>query len=183
MVRAVGDEHVTPVVDGDAVRRVERRLGGPRATAYGLIAGAVAMAAADTRPQERGPGDAGATDGLALGVAQASALMPGVSRNGATLTAAVGQLPFNFQIGDDVKKIELLPPSTPEGELVVFAGGCAGAPIASLPLAPAIARQDVTVLPAVKLQPRAGGPSDLCFRFTQRTVDPMWAVQWIEVRP
>ena len=46
------------------------------------------MLAADTRPQERGPGDAGAVDGLALGVAQATALIPGVSRNGATLTAA-----------------------------------------------------------------------------------------------
>jgi hexosaminidase len=101
---------------------------------------------------------------------------------GATLTAAVGQLPFNFQIGDDVKKIELLPPATPEGELDVFAGGCQGSPFASLPLAPAVARQDVTVLPPVELQPRGGGPSDLCFRFTQSKIDPMWAVQWIEVR-
>ncbi len=102
---------------------------------------------------------------------------------GATLTAAVGQVPFNFQIGDDVKKIELLPPVTPEGELEVFANGCSGSPIASLPLAPAVARQDVTVLPPVRLEPRAGGPADLCFRFTQRSVDPMWAIQWIEVRP
>ena len=101
---------------------------------------------------------------------------------GATLRAAVGQLPFNFQIGDDVKKIELLPPSTPEGELEVFAGGCAGPRIASLPLAPAAAQPGVTVLPEVALEPRAGGPQDLCFRFTQRTVDPMWAVQWIEIR-
>jgi undecaprenyl-diphosphatase len=46
------------------------------------------MVAADRRPQRRGPGDAGAVDGLALGVAQAAALIPGVSRNGATLTAA-----------------------------------------------------------------------------------------------
>src|SRR5262249_23622025 len=101
---------------------------------------------------------------------------------GATLVAAVGQLPFNFQIGDDVKKIALLPPATPEGELEVFAGGCDGSPIASLPLAPAAQRQDVTVLPQVKLEPRAGGPWDLCFRFTQSKLDPMWAVQWIEVR-
>jgi undecaprenyl-diphosphatase len=32
--------------------------------------------------------DAGPRDGLALGIAQAAALIPGVSRNGATLTAA-----------------------------------------------------------------------------------------------
>jgi undecaprenyl-diphosphatase len=69
-------------------RPIERRLGGPRATAFGLLAGAAAMLAADTRPQRRGRGDAGAADGLALGVAQAAALAPGVSRNGVTLAAA-----------------------------------------------------------------------------------------------
>lgn len=69
-------------------RPIERRLGGPRATAYGLLAGAAAMLAADTRPQLRGRGEAGAADGLALGVAQAAALAPGVSRNGITLAAA-----------------------------------------------------------------------------------------------
>lgn len=69
-------------------RPIERRLGGPRATAYGLLAGAVAMLAGDTRPQLRGRGEAGAADGLALGVAQAAALAPGVSRNGITLAAA-----------------------------------------------------------------------------------------------
>jgi undecaprenyl-diphosphatase len=69
-------------------RQIERRLGGPRATAVGLLAGAAAMALADTRPQLRGRGEAGAADGLALGLAQATALAPGVSRNGATLAAA-----------------------------------------------------------------------------------------------
>jgi undecaprenyl-diphosphatase len=69
-------------------RPIERRLGGPRTTAYGLLAGAGAMLAADRRPQRRGRGDATAVDGLALGVAQAAALAPGVSRNGVTLAAA-----------------------------------------------------------------------------------------------
>jgi len=69
-------------------RPIERRLGGPRATAYGLLAGAGAMLLADTRPQRRGRGEATAADGLALGVAQAAALAPGVSRNGVTLAAA-----------------------------------------------------------------------------------------------
>jgi undecaprenyl-diphosphatase len=69
-------------------RPIERRLGGPRATAWGLLAGAAAMLAADARPQLRGRGEAGAADGLALGVAQAAALAPGVSRNGITLAAA-----------------------------------------------------------------------------------------------
>ncbi len=69
-------------------RQIEQRLGGPRATALGLLAGAAAMAVADSRPQLRGRGEAGAADGLALGLAQAAALAPGVSRNGATLAAA-----------------------------------------------------------------------------------------------
>jgi undecaprenyl-diphosphatase len=69
-------------------RPIERRLGGPRATAYGLLAGAAAMLAGDTRPQRRGRGEATAIDGLALGMAQAAALAPGVSRNGITLAAA-----------------------------------------------------------------------------------------------
>ena len=69
-------------------RSIERRLGGPRSTAIGLLAGSAAMVAADTRPQSRGRGEALPADGLALGVAQATALAPGVSRNGATLAAA-----------------------------------------------------------------------------------------------
>ena len=69
-------------------RPIERRLGGPRATAYGLLAGAAAMFLADRRPQQRGRGDATPGDGLALGIAQAAALAPGVSRNGVTLAAA-----------------------------------------------------------------------------------------------
>lgn len=69
-------------------RPIERRLGGPKATALGLLAGAAAMLLADRRPQQRGQGEATAADGLALGVAQAAALAPGVSRNGVTLAAA-----------------------------------------------------------------------------------------------
>jgi undecaprenyl-diphosphatase len=78
-----------PAICGLALERpIERRLGGPLFTAVGLLAGAVAMVAADRRPQVRARGDATALDGLALGIAQATALAPGVSRNGATLTAA-----------------------------------------------------------------------------------------------
>lgn len=80
---------VPPAVVGYKLERpIERRLGGPRATAYGLLAGAAAMIVADRRPQLRGRGEARAADGLALGLAQAAALAPGVSRNGITLAAA-----------------------------------------------------------------------------------------------
>lgn len=78
-----------PALCGVAFERmIERRLGGPLPTAIGLLAGAAAMVVADRRPQRRARGDATPADGLALGLAQAAALVPGVSRNGATLTAA-----------------------------------------------------------------------------------------------
>ncbi len=54
----------------------------------GLLAGGIAMALADRGTGTRTREDATLADALALGVAQACALVPGVSRNGATLTAA-----------------------------------------------------------------------------------------------
>jgi len=78
-----------PALAGYVLERpIERRLGGPRSIAAGLVAGALAMALADRRAGERAAEDAHAGDGLALGLAQAAALIPGVSRNGATLAAA-----------------------------------------------------------------------------------------------
>jgi undecaprenyl-diphosphatase len=79
-----------PAIAGYALGgAIERRLGGPRSIAGSLIVGAAAMAVADTwGKDDRRFEDARARDGLALGLAQAAALIPGVSRNGATLTAA-----------------------------------------------------------------------------------------------
>lgn len=80
---------IPPAIAGYALeRQIERRLGGPGTTAGALVVGAIAMAIADRRPQERGPGDAGPWDGLALGLGQAAALVPGISRSGATMAAA-----------------------------------------------------------------------------------------------
>ncbi len=79
-----------PAVVGYVLERpIEQRLGTPGTVALGLVAGAAAMALADARGNgSRRREQAGATDALCLGVAQACALMPGVSRNGATLAAA-----------------------------------------------------------------------------------------------
>lgn len=80
-----------PVAVGLALRGpIERSLGRPLPIAGGLAAGALAMALADARAPAGGRrcAHAGPADGLALGAAQALALAPGVSRCGATLTAA-----------------------------------------------------------------------------------------------
>jgi undecaprenyl-diphosphatase len=69
-------------------QRLERRPAGPGTIAAGLALGGAAMAWADARPMTRGLAACGPRDGLALGLAQALALLPGVSRNGAALTAA-----------------------------------------------------------------------------------------------
>jgi undecaprenyl-diphosphatase len=76
-----------PALAGLAFERViEERLGTPRSIAAGLVLGAIAMVVADRVPARRDAADA--VDGLWLGAAQALALIPGVSRSGATLTAA-----------------------------------------------------------------------------------------------
>jgi undecaprenyl-diphosphatase len=78
---------VPPALAGLAFERVvEERLGTPPTVAFGLVAGAVAMVWTDRAPAtRRSPSVA---DGLVLGIAQALALIPGVSRSGATRAAA-----------------------------------------------------------------------------------------------
>jgi undecaprenyl-diphosphatase len=65
----------------------EKRFG-PSLMPAGLVAGGVALAAADRSSGTRAASDARLTDGLWFGVAQACALVPGVSRSGAVLAAA-----------------------------------------------------------------------------------------------
>jgi undecaprenyl-diphosphatase len=78
---------VPPALAGLAFERfVEERLGTPPTVAAGLVAGSVAMVLADRTPARRT--EPGLADGLVLGAAQALALIPGVSRSGATRAAA-----------------------------------------------------------------------------------------------
>ena len=66
---------------------IAEHLGEPWQIAILLAAFALLLWWADRRPQERRPPDLGLGEGLAIGVAQALALMPGVSRSGVTITA------------------------------------------------------------------------------------------------
>ncbi len=65
---------------------IERRLGGPVSVGVAQIAAGAALLLADRRPAAREAATAG--DQLAVGLAQAVALIPGVSRSGGALTAA-----------------------------------------------------------------------------------------------
>jgi undecaprenyl-diphosphatase len=72
--------------------QVERHLGTPATIAAGLLAGSAAMSAAEVQAKNGCSGrriaSSSPRDGLALGIAQALALIPGVSRSGATFAAA-----------------------------------------------------------------------------------------------
>jgi hexosaminidase len=97
-----------------------------------------------------------------------------------SIAATVGQFPFNFQIGKDRDAIHLRPPQGPDGELEVRVDGCEGERIVVLPLGPTAGNAGVTRLPAAAIAPRAGR-HDLCFTFTGRGIDPMWAIDSIEL--
>ncbi len=97
------------------------------------------------------------------------------------LQAAVGQVPFNYQLGKDKDAIRLAAPQTPAGELEVHVDSCAGERIAVLSLGPASGHYAITKLPAVRL-PRTAGRHDLCLQFTQQALDPMWALDWVQLR-
>ena len=96
------------------------------------------------------------------------------------IAVSVGQVPFNFQIGDDVKKIRFPAATTPEGELEVRAGSCTGEVVARLPLAPATISHEVTALPPAPLAPRKGR-EDLCLRFAQPRLDPLWVIESVRL--
>lgn len=69
-------------------RAIEQRLGSARSVALAQLCAGLALGLADLGRAERGYRDAGEVDHLLIGCGQAVALVPGVSRNGATLTAA-----------------------------------------------------------------------------------------------
>ena len=100
-----------------------------------------------------------------------------------SISAAVGQLPFNFEIGDMINDVVVHPPDTPEGEMTVRLGSCDGPVVATLPLAPAVNNQAVTLLPEAELKLPNGSSSraDLCISFNRPGIDPFWNIDWIQI--
>ena len=99
---------------------------------------------------------------------------------GPRIIASVAPLPFNYELGADVATIPVGNTRRPEGELEIHADTCDSAAIATLSLAPAAASHALTTLPAQRLPPLAGR-HDLCLRFARPRLDPMWALNWIEI--
>lgn len=95
------------------------------------------------------------------------------------IRATVANLPYNFQIGEAIKNVKLRVPTTPQGELEVRLDTCAGPRIATLPLAEASKRDTTSALEG----PLAAttGVHDLCFYFTGRTPDPLWAIDVVQL--
>jgi len=139
---------------------IEARLGGPRATAAGLLVGAAVLVAADARgPRHRDAADVGAADALAIGAAQALALWPGLSRLGLAIAAARLRgfdRPAAFLLGRQaglgvvagataLKALRLAQRGLPTGLRMPFAVG-AGAALAST-LAAAPLRRVTAVAP------------------------------------
>ncbi len=102
------------------------------------------------------------------------------------IAVAVGQIPFNFQIGKLVEQIRFPVPQNPGGELEVHKDSCEGEMLARLPLAPALASNAVTVLPEAALTPEPAR-HDLCLRFAQKfdyaAGDPLWLLDWVQLVP
>jgi undecaprenyl-diphosphatase len=67
-------------------RAIEERVGSPRSVALAQLGAGAVLALADRRPADRPFAAAGPLDHLLIGIGQATALAPGVSRGGASLT-------------------------------------------------------------------------------------------------
>ena len=99
----------------------------------------------------------------------------------ASLTVAVGEVPFNFALAPRDDRIVLHAPRAPAGELEVRLDGCASDPAIVLPLTPPAADTGLAVLTA-PMPPRSG-KHDLCLRFTSDRLDPIHTIGWVQLVP
>lgn len=92
---------------------------------------------------------------------------------------SVGNLPYNFQIGDLIKEVELKVPQSELGEIVVYKDSCEiGTELARLPLAEATKSFGVTTLEA-PLPAAAADARSLCFHVAASHYEPLWALDWV----
>ena len=97
------------------------------------------------------------------------------------LTAEVGQVPFNYQIGPDLAKVVFDKPETKAGELLVRLDAADGPIVARVPLGKAAENPGVSTLTAIL--PSQAGPHDLYFSFAQPGPDPLWMLDRLTLDP
>ncbi len=93
------------------------------------------------------------------------------------ISAGVGVLPFNFQLGDQTSAVALRAPATAAGELVVRLDSCTGPIVATLPLA-GVRPGAVTPLTAPLV---VSGRHDLCMAMTATMPDPLRVLGWVRL--
>ena len=177
---------IPPALVGYAFEQpLQRRLSGLTPIAAGLLLGGIAMALADAAPAQgtRALEQVSPAEGLLLGLAQTFALIPGISRSGAVLTAArargfsredaatlARRTGLPVILGAGALKTARLLQRTGAGEAQVsralLVGG--GASFCSTLAATRLLRRDRVVQPAVALWPyalyRVGLGSTVIFR-------------------
>jgi undecaprenyl-diphosphatase len=136
--------------------QIEERLGSPRSVALAQIGAGLVLVAADRSPAVRPQSEAGPLEHLLIGLGQAAALVPGVSRNGATLTAA-RLLRFERPAASVLSRHAALPViagatalkglrlarrGLPRDLRAPFAAGAAAAFVSTLVSSPLVARMD-----------------------------------------
>jgi hexosaminidase len=101
-----------------------------------------------------------------------------------TVAASVASLPFNYEIGRDAAAIKIGDARSEVGEMELHADSCDAPVLATLPL-PVGPIGSVTELSSIRLNPDAhpgvAGRHDVCVRFARPNLDPMWALDWIEI--
>lgn len=100
---------------------------------------------------------------------------------GFEVTAEVGSMPFNFQLGNHATPVKVDAPVTAEGELNIRLDTCEGPVVASLPLGNAGKNTGISTLKGTI--PAAAGKHDLCLTFGQKVPPPQWVLKSIRLSP
>jgi hexosaminidase len=95
------------------------------------------------------------------------------------VAVTVGQVPYNFQLWRDAKKVVVRPATTAGGSLELRKRACDGPMLASIPLGAAVGNDRLTRLEAEI--PPSSGSSDICLWFGTGSVDPLWVIDTVEL--
>ena len=96
----------------------------------------------------------------------------------ARIDVRIGALPYFFQLWRDAAKVVTYTPTGSGDELQLRLDGCSGAPLATVPLGDSRAARTLSI----PLEQPAG-VHDICLVFATRQRDPLWLIDWVELKP